>query len=148
MFDHPEYHIYTTNDRLEKRHVHLTEAKLTEARDLHEQEYPVAKDWQTIHRLEVADNIYLTVGDGAYRAPRLETRGYEGWVGADDGKFEEPVFFGSMIFYKCIGEYSDPEWSFAEVKEWVNYEHRPQFEDEFDEYLTEHHDPDDVAVDW
>lgn len=148
MFEHTEYHIYTMDDRLEKRHVHLTKDQLIEARELHEEEFLVSDDWQTIHRLPVADNIYLTVSNSAYRPPRLESLGYEGWVGADDGHFEEPVFFDSMIFYKCVGRGHEPELSFADVKEWVNYEHRSQFEEEFDEYLADECDLDDVQVDW
>lgn len=148
MFEHNEYHIYTTSDRIEKRHVHLTEEELDEAEELHEQEYDVSNEWRSAHRLSVADNIYLTVGDGVRDAPRLESRGYEGWMPVDDGDFEEVVFFDPMIFHQCIGKGREPEWSFSDVLEWVNYEHREQFEQEFDEYVSEHHELSDVIIKW
>jgi hypothetical protein len=147
MFDHDEYHIYTTNDRLEKTYVHLTEDELKEAEFLHGLGYSVSDDWEAKHRLRVGDNVFLVVGDAVQRALRLESRGYEGWVPVDDGNFEEQVFFDTMIFYKCVGCGRDPEWSFGDTKEWVSYEHRPQFEEAFDEYVSNRNYK-NAIVDW
>jgi hypothetical protein len=149
MFEYGEYHIYTTTEHLEKRYVHLTESELSEAQRLHTNDIECENNWKTMHRLEVADNIHLTVGDGARFCPRLESHGYEGWVPVSDGDFETRVFFDDMIFYKCIGESClEPDWSFVDVKDWVNREHQDKFEREFDEHLAEYYDPDEVSVDW
>jgi hypothetical protein len=146
MFEHDEYHIYTTDDNLQKRHVHITESNIQDARELAEQSSRVQGDWAVTYRLELASNVHLTVKDGN-RYPRLESRGYEGWVSCADGGLEHPVFFDSMLFHKCIGHGREPEWSFADTKTWVNREHRPTFEREFDEYAA-NYDESDISVDW
>lgn len=150
MFDHDEYHIYTTTDRLEKRYVHLTPDDLDEAERLSEEVHSDTSGWTTTHRKKVADGIYLSVGDDVLNRPvRLQSKGYEGWVTVRAGEFEEPLFFENMLFHKCIGnEQFDPEWSFDEVRNWVEYPHREEFERQFDEYLTEHHADTDAVVDW
>lgn len=149
MFEHDEYHIYTTNDSLDRVHVHLTEDMLSEAVSRYESVHNDTSDWQTTHRLNVGEDVYLSIGSAVLNNPvRLQSRGYEGWVPVTDGRFTEELFFDSMLFYQCIGEHGNPQESFHEMKEWVNREHRKQFEEEFDEYLSDHHDPDEVTVDW
>jgi len=149
MFEYTEYHIYTINENGEKIYAHLTNDELKKAQSLNKQAVNSDSDWQTTHRLKVADNTYLIVGDAPRISPSLQSRGYEGRVPVRDGDFEKEIFFDSTIFYKCIGDHGfKPDLSFADVKEWVNYEHREQFENEFDEYLTSNYDPNSVIVDW
>lgn len=117
-FPHREYHLYTTNSSLNKRHVHLTEDILTEAAELLDvpEEQPVEGNWNWTMRQEVASGIFLTVRPGSSRYPRLESPGYEGWEPTDDGKLEEEVWFDGMIFHKCIGKRDrDPEWDYEDL---------------------------------
>jgi hypothetical protein len=149
MFPHDEYHIYTTDDRLQKQYVHLERDVLDEAAALSNHDHGVSGEWKHVHRIEVAPNVKLAVKPGQSWYPRLESKGYEGWMPVDDGKLEEQVHFDSMLFHKCIADYrSEPEWSFDETKEWVQVGHRDMFENEFMEYLAENYDQDEVVVDW
>jgi len=138
MFPHKEYHIYTTASSLQKRHVHLTIDELAEARYLAEHIHTdVSGEWNTIYRLPVGDNVYLSVGD-VYTSPSLQTRGYEGWESCCDGDFEEELFFDTMIFHKCTVSDSrdrEPNWDVDSICSWVNSEHRDQFDEQLEQYM-------------
>jgi len=135
MFDHNEYHIYTKNEDREMVYVHLTEKEILKAKELHKQSKK--NKWDTIHRLKVGNNIYLAVGNGVKDPPRLESKGYEGWVSCHHGIFEESLFFDTMIFYKCTDICVYDNWSLEEVKNQVKPEHRDRFKKEFEKYLQE-----------
>lgn len=142
---HDEYFIYTTNARLERRFVHLTEEDISEAMEYEE----LVKDseWKGKFRKAVADNIFLTVSDKSIgKNVRLESRSQVGWDSVRDGDFALELFFDEMIYYKCTGS-EHPEWSYPKVREWINKEHRGVFEEEFEEYL-DNLERDDYVVDW
>jgi hypothetical protein len=137
-FTHDEYHFYTTTSGLNKRYVHITEDILDEAAALLDvdDELSVGTDWDFTMRFEVADQVYLTMRPGSSRYPRLESPGYEGWELVEDGKFEEAVWFDSMLFHKCIGKRGrDPETDYTELLEdFVLDQHHDQFMSEFMDY--------------
>lgn len=139
IFDHDEYHIYTTTSGLNFRHVHLTEDTLNEVDKLQDvpRNTPVDARWIWEMRLEVAEGIYLSENPGTNRYPKLESPGYEGWETVDHGKFEDEVWFDGMIFHKCTGKRGmDPKYEYEEVLEdLVLDEHRDQFLSEFEDYI-------------